>query len=260
MSKQELSQMGSAKVILLERNGIQVIEKHQPTPVEATFYQNHAESFNQQGIYVPNLIELDMHRNTLQIEYIPNLVEQDFLRQDHRVIKQLVSLHEVTPTAKDLYHTHQWTLSATQQALTTLMLDRATEHFFYLTQENSGHLFDSANLISGDTNAGNWGLRKNGELVLFDWERFSKGHVAIDLAPLIKGMGTQDDYLEVAQKYVECARQGHPKELTGAIVEAKTWIVVEVVNILVSRNNPQTSKYLNWFRQTLPNWVKSLSA
>lgn len=260
MTNKELSQMGSAKVHLLERNGVHVIEKHHPAPVEVAFYKNHAESFNQQGIYVPHLIEVDMQRNTLQIEYVPNLIEQDFLLQDPRVIQQLALLHKVKPTTDDLYHTHRWTKKATQQVLTTLMLDRATEDFFYLTQENAGHLFDSANLVSGDTNAGNWGLRENGELALFDWERFSTGHVAIDLAPLIKGMGSQGDYLEVAQKYAKCAGQGNPKELASAIAQAKTWIVVEVVNILISRNNPQTCKYVNWFRQTLPNWVKSLHA
>ena len=49
-------------------------------------------------------------------------------------------------------------------------------------------------------------------------------------------------------------------ELARDIGLAKAWIVVEVVNILVSRKNPQTSKYLDWFRQTLPQWAKSLSA
>lgn len=115
-------------------------------------------------------------------------------------------------------------------------------------------------MISGDSNAGNWGQRENGELVLFDWERFSTGHVAIDLAPLIEGMGTFDDYLNVAGKYIECAEKGETTELARDIGLAKAWIVVEVVNILVSRENPQTSKYLDWFRQTLPQWAKSLSA
>jgi hypothetical protein len=32
------------------------------------------------------------------------------------------------------------------------------------------------------------------------------------------------------------------------------------VNILVSRQNPQTSKYIDWFKQTLPKWAKDLSA
>jgi len=61
-------------------------------------------------------------------------------------------------------------------------------------------------------------------------------------------------------KYIKCAEKGETTELARDIGLAKAWIVVEVVNILVSRENPQTSKYLDWFRQTLPQWAKSLSA
>lgn len=260
MSKQELNQMGSAKVYLVEKHGISFIEKQQVEQVEVAFYQHQAKPFNELGILVPELIDYDHQQNTLRIEYIPHSVNQEFLLEEPRVIEQLAKIHRLSPTSNGVYHPHQWTQPATSQALNTLKLDAKTERFFYQLQEQSGPLFNAKNLISGDTNAGNWGRRDNGDLVLFDWERFSTGHIAIDLAPLIEGMGTFDDYLKVAGKYVKCAEKGETTELARDIGLAKAWIVVEVVNILVSRKNPQTSKYLDWFRQTLPQWAKSLSA
>ncbi|WP_390909508.1 phosphotransferase family protein [Pantoea ananatis] len=54
-----------------------------------------------------------------------------------------------------------------------------------------------------NTNAGNWGKRENGELVLFDWERFGPGSPATDLAPLVKGMGREEDYRAIARRYCQ---------------------------------------------------------
>ncbi|MEZ8386070.1 choline kinase, partial [Vibrio splendidus] len=47
------------------------------------------------------------------------------------------------------------------------------------------------------------------------------------------------------------------EELIKQLIIAKSWIVVEVTNILVTRNNPQASKYINWFREQLPTWLAS---
>ncbi len=114
-------------------------------------------------------------------------------------------------------------------------------------------------MISGDSNAGNWGQRENGELVLFDWERFSTGHVAIDLAPLIEGMGTFDDYLKVAGRYIKCAEKGETTELALDIGLAKAWIVVEVVNILVSRKIRRPANIWTGFDKPCRNGPKALA-
>lgn len=37
VSQQELNQMGSAKVFLIEKDGVQVIEKRNPTQIEVAF-------------------------------------------------------------------------------------------------------------------------------------------------------------------------------------------------------------------------------
>ncbi|MCV5388257.1 aminoglycoside phosphotransferase, partial [Escherichia coli] len=120
MSQQELNQMGSARVFLIEKDGVQVIEKRNPTQIEVAFYQPYAEQFNALGIHVPRLIQFDDQKNVLHIEYVPHAVDQAFLLEDARVIEQLVKLHQLPPTSDGIYHRHQWTPQATQQALATL--------------------------------------------------------------------------------------------------------------------------------------------
>lgn len=123
MSKQELNQMGSAKVYLVEKHGISFIEKQQVEQVEVAFYQHQAKPFNELGILVPELIDYDHQQNTLRIEYIPHSVNQEFLLEEPRVIEQLAKIHRLSPTSDGVYHPHQWTQPATSQALNTLKLD-----------------------------------------------------------------------------------------------------------------------------------------
>ena len=260
MSRKELNQMGSAQVYLVEMEGRKVIEKRNPTQVEVAFYQQHSATFNQLGILVPEFVGFDTEQDTLWIEYIPHQIEQDFLLQDPRILSRLVQIHQTSPPSDNaIFKTHNWTEQATTSALETLQLDARTEACLRHFQTKAQYLFKSQTLLSGDSNAGNWGLRDNGDLVLFDWERFSIGHPAIDLSPLVAGMGTLKDYEQVAKRYIELGGKGIESELATAILLAKAWIVIEVTNLLVSRNNPQASKYIEWFRQTLPNWCEPVA-
>ncbi|MGR5209018.1 phosphotransferase [Vibrio rotiferianus] len=260
MSRKELSQMGTAQVYLVEMDGRKVIEKRNPTRVEVAFYQQHSATFNQLGILVPKFVGFDTEQDTLWIEYIPHQIDQDFLLQDPRILSRLVRIHQTPPPSDNvLFKTHNWTEQATASALETLQLDAQTEACLRHFKTKAQYLFKSQTLLSGDSNAGNWGLRDNGELVLFDWERFSTGHPAIDLSPLVAGMGTMEDYKQVTKQYIALGGKGIESELTTAVLIAKAWIVIEVTNLLVSRSNPQASKYIEWFRQTLPKWCKSVS-
>ncbi|CCN45263.1 Predicted choline kinase involved in LPS biosynthesis (fragment) [Vibrio nigripulchritudo MADA3029] len=122
--------------------------------------------------------------------------------------------------------------------------------------QNTEHsIFTMQSFISGDTNNGNWGRRYNGELVLFDWERFGLGCPTIDLAPLVSGMGSIDAFEAIIEQYSKVDSYNLPTDPLTNLIVAKTWIAVEVINILVSRDNPQKPKYLEWFNNTLPDWL-----
>lgn len=99
------------------------------------------------------------------------------------------------------------------------------------------------------------GGEKNGEWVLFDWERFGTGSPAIDLAPLIKGMGSRQSILQLAERYSVHYLHMPARQLATEITLAKAWIVSEVVSLLYDRNKTDFELYLNWYRETLPGWL-----
>ncbi len=122
------------------KDGVQVIEKRNPTQIEVAFYQRYAEQFNALGIHVPRLIQFDDQKTFCTLNTFPTQSEQAFLLEDDRVIEQLVKLHQLPPTSDGIYHRHQWTPQATQQALATLELGSETEQFFHNLQQRSAHL------------------------------------------------------------------------------------------------------------------------
>lgn len=119
-------------------------------------------------------------------------------------------------------------------------------------------MFGYQSLISGDSNAGNWGRRENGDLVLFDWERFGKGSPAIDLAPLVKGMGTKQTFIDLAERYCQLSFHHDFKALAREIAIAKAWIVTEVVVLLDERQKAALPLYIKWYKEHLPGWLDSV--
>ncbi len=64
-------------------------------------------------------------------------------------------------------------------------------------------LFTPQCWISGDPNPTNWGVRSDGTLVLYDWERFGKATPALDLAITVPGLGDWASFQAVAAAYLE---------------------------------------------------------
>lgn len=102
-------------------------------------------------------------------------------------------------------------------------------------QEDSQQLFKPYCWINADTNPTNWGVRKDGSVVLFDWERISCGSPAVDLSIIMPGLGTPDNSLElsIAKKYLKMwSNEGldfpfSERKLLQQIKLAKIWSVVE---------------------------------
>lgn len=93
--------------------------------------------------------------------------------------------------------------------------------------------------------------------MLFDWERFSTGHPAIDLAPLIKGMGTPEEYRHLAARYCRFNPRSE-NDLTRDIALAKAWIVSEVITLLHQRQKADFPRFQHWYRGYLPDWLKQI--
>lgn len=255
MSVDNLSRMGTANVtLLMDEAGHLVIEKSPVSNVEFSFYQHTAKHLAKVDISTPKLLLSNPYTRTLRLEYIPYQVDQDEVGRDE-VLSILSRLHCYQPDPSWIYHHHSWSEAALEKSLALLALsDRAAKQLRYIQQE-SGPLFSGQCLISGDSNAGNWGKRNGDDFVLFDWERFSTGSPAIDLAPLIKGMGSKQKFTDFAERYNCISRNYNTNNLAREIAIAKAWIVTEVVLLLYERKKSDFQFYLNWYREHLPDWL-----
>ncbi|HBL4903956.1 TPA: phosphotransferase [Enterobacter hormaechei] len=258
MSAMDLSKMGTAKVVLntSDCNHI-VIEKWPVSDVEWAFYLYAATELNQAGIATPTLFSADAALRQLKLEYIPYKVDQTAVANDY-AIAMLGRLHRYPANSEWLYHTHTWTETALENALMLLALPELNVRQLRRFQQNSNALFACQSLVSGDSNAGNWGRRENGNLVLFDWERFGKGSPAIDLAPLIRGMGTKQEFIDLAERYCQLSSHQNIRELAREIAVVKAWIVTEVIVLLHMRRKSTFPLYLNWYREHLPAWLDNV--
>jgi len=255
MSALDLAKMGAAKVALnVSDCGHKVIEKCPVGQVEYSFYQSAATELNLAGVVTPKLFSADASLRKLKMEYIPNKVEQYDVANDE-VIIMLGRLHSYPANSDWCYRTHLWSELALEKSLLLLALPEKCAQQLRLFQQCSDVMFGYQTLISGDSNAGNWGRRENGDLVLFDWERFGKGSPAIDLAPLIKGMGTKQTFIDVAERYCRLCFCSDFNKLAREIAIAKAWIVTEVIVLLNERNKAEFPFYLNWYREHLPGWL-----
>ncbi|MGK9173475.1 aminoglycoside phosphotransferase family protein [Yokenella regensburgei] len=254
MATDDLSRMGASRVVRVrDKTGRLRIEKAPVSEVEYCFYQHVAGELNQAGIATPALISADAARRALILEYIPHPVSQADVTADD-ILLMLGQLHRFPARAEWVFHQHQWSESALEKTLALLSLSQQSAQQLRRFQRCSEVLFFPKRLISGDTNAGNWGKRANGGYVLFDWERFGQGSPAIDLAPLIKGMGRQQEFEALAARYQRFSSDKE-KHLAREIAIAKAWIVSEVVTLLEERQKSDLSRYLSWYREHLPAWL-----
>ncbi len=256
MSTQNLAKMGHARVSIESLNGVDCVLKQGASAVEIHFYQTAASHLT--GVNAPALLQID--GSNLYIEHIPNSLSLQELRTRSELYAQLASLHLCKYIPAFAVKKHDWTRLATDNALKILKLSDCEASTVQYIQSLSGCIFECNTLISGDTNDGNWGTRNSGELVLFDWERFGYGSPAIDLAPLVNGMGTVADYKLIINQYTQHNPLWSQEKLLKHLIIAKCWIMVEVVNILVNRNNPQQETYINWYRVNIPLWLSAVKS
>jgi hypothetical protein len=115
-------------------------------------------------------------------------------------------------------------------------------------------LFAATCLLSGDPNPANWGLRADGTLVLFDWERCCHGTPALDLAITVPGLGTRADFHRVATVYSPGAGRAEVDRLAGEIGLAKVWSVVEFL-AGVADGTIEPAFALNDLLDAIPAWM-----
>jgi thiamine kinase-like enzyme len=236
------------RVQLENRN---VVVKANVAPREAAFYQNFAPGLNAHGIRTP---KLEMHCESngelwLVLEAIPEPLPDKRWLADPQVLETLRNLHEFKfDHAPEFAFQPTWTQAMNAHALQFLPkhLEEKLEEFRALAQP----LLELRNLISGDPNPMNWGVLENGDPVLFDWDRFGLGTPALDLAITVPGLGSSEDYANVAATY-----RGQPDaQLAREIALAKVWVIVDILGyvqeqLVFERMQPFIGDIQSWFKQ-----------
>jgi hypothetical protein len=255
MTQHELAKMGSASVNIQMLDGTPCIRKSGASLVERHFYQRAAPHLH--GLNTPALLKVK--GETLFLEQIPHPVTLAQLHHNEQTFTQLASLHNSRYQPDFTLKAHAWSLADTDDALSILCLPESANEKIRYIQQLGRELFEESCLISGDSNEGNWGTRDNGELVLFDWERFGYGSPAIDLAPLVPQMGSLAEYEAIIEHYLRHSSLLSGDRLLRHLIMAKCWLIIEVTNLLTRRGKALEQRYLEWYRQQVPHWLESVA-
>jgi hypothetical protein len=170
------------------------------------------------------------------IEDIPYMLPKERWNGDIEQIKVLFNLHFNTWNKNSGIKKpfdFNWSEGLTKKAMA--LFPSTLEVVIEQLRLKSKAIFSPFCWISGDPNPTNWGIRNNGELVLFDWERIGYASPAIDLAITMPGLGTLDNSLEIkiATTYIsfwEDSTIEFPysiEELAEQIVIAKMWSALD---------------------------------
>lgn len=157
------------------------------------FYKSVAPRVRAAGVGVPDLLwSMDMgDASWIVLEDIPASLPRERWLADPAVMAALRRLHESELPPFDLpaIFRPKWPDAMTDEALAAFPAPRRVElkPILKRNQREAAGLFTARVPISGDPNPTNWGLRDDGTVVLYDWERYSQATPAIDLAITIPG-------------------------------------------------------------------------
>jgi aminoglycoside phosphotransferase (APT) family kinase protein len=244
-----------------------VIVKAAPTTTEALFYQQIAPILQAQGVTTPHLLWADLTAPTtwFVLEAIPLPLPPERWQADLAVLTQLKQLHQATvPSLPFSPFVPSWTDDLTQAAAAQWPRTQRAQAQRKLAafQARSQHLFANQCWISGDPNPLNWGLRANGTVVLYDWERFGRGTPALDLAITVPGLGEHHLFEQVAQQYLSAQPTEHSDTtlelLVRDIAHAKVWNVVEFV-AMISRGDVTPTDRIQALIDKLPQWLEAIT-
>ncbi len=268
-----LGGMSLARVYRARFGGISLIVKASPSTKETFFYERAAGPLGQAGVPTPRL-EWSAHLPGgcwLILEDIPDPlpIRWDHYQPDLRMVAVLCRLHAATfeaPTELPDLYTPRWTNSMTRAALSIFPAKVASQLApdLLAIEGETQHLFEPRCWISGDPNPTNWGVRRDGTPVLYDWERFGRGTPALDLAIAVAGLGDESAYIDIAAIYVGQWERVNgtcpwPLEvLSRDIGLAKVWSVVEFMShhTISAANIPKET--LDRLVGIVPHWLGSV--
>lgn len=233
---------------------------------EFDVYNAHSLFFKENNINIPKMYFSwsENSEHWIVIEDIPQPFPRIRWKADMEQIKLLYLLHSKSMYGKidlaDPYHS-MWNDNLIENIEQLLPLDLKIR--LDNIKATTGVLFNPLCCISGDPNPTNWGIRKNGDIVLFDFERIGYGNPAIDLSITIPGFGTNDSSLEreIATKYISLWNKDGLKfpftveELTQYIHIGKIWSALDFLN---KNYKPMNQEHIQNYLKHLTEQTKLL--
>ena len=235
---------------------------------EVEFYKQLAPRLREQGIPIPNLewSASDADSEWMVIEHIPQLLPLARRGADTEMLRVLNRLHTTALDLSDIpFETYRprWDSRLTADALGLFPRELAhqLDAALGILQKECEPLFTPTHPLSGDPNPRNWGMRADGSLVLFDWERFCFGSPALDLAITVPGLGNAALYQRAAAMYSSFAPEGNAVELSRINQLAremwlgKIWSVVEFLAEHAEDASAADPDTIAWLVGEFPNTV-----
>lgn len=264
VSHERLGGMGQGRVYHARSANRTVIVKRTGA-VEDYFYRVLVPAWPELRRHTPRLLAAVEAEGQpwLLLEAIPNPLPQARRLADPEVLDVLRSIHTSTfpalPATLALYRP-TWDMTATDRALAALPAsDAATlARPLDILRRAAQPLFTPRTPLSGDPNPANWGLRDDGSLVLFDWERLCLGTPALDLAITVPGLGDPVAFRLVAAVYATDASSEAIEQLAREIALAKVWSAVEFLAQNAGRGE-RTEATVAWLAQHLAGWLLPLA-
>lgn len=275
-----LGGLSGSRVLRVRATDGSVVVKGGARAAEVEFYENIAPLLVNRGVGVPDLLWAGVvvpanGERWLVIEAIPTPLPRERWGPDPEVLATLGRIHragdEPLPTlsAPDAFRP-AWPAATSQLALATLTAlppDEVAALDTILTglRAATAPLFAPECPLSGDPNPANWGLRTGGTLVLFDWERFCLGTPALDLAPIVPGLGIADDFAAAAERYLAATADPAARRSSNTIARlaqeialAKVWTAVELLAGIGQGLVPD-GPTADWLRTQFPGWVRTIA-
>ncbi len=272
---EQLGGMSGSRVLRVQGERGSAVVKGGAKAAETEFYEVIAPVLAARGAGVPDLLWAGTAagESWLIIEEIPTPLPRERWGPDPEVLTALARIHSAGNLLPPLWSADAfrpaWPPETSALAMEALgapgggsLSDVAVE--LAGMQANAAPLFVPACPLSGDPNPANWGIRRDGSLVLFDWERFCWGTPVLDLAALVPGLGTAEDFLAVAGGYAAARTKAGDSPLESLevaafareIALAKAWHVVELL-AGIAAGNGGADRMLDWLRGSFPNWMRA---
>lgn len=237
-----------------------LVLKASPHPREVQFYRDLVPRLDT-GIVAPQCFLAD--DDWLLLEHVDEPLPRQRWLADTSMMRALASLHRSRSARTCMTDPFlpAWTpeLNSGAVALVAREDRAAARRALHRLHGESGQWLSGDVLVSADPDPDNWGVRRDGTLVLFDWERTGLATPAVDVALTVRGLPSRDQLRLSAAAYLDVQERDHihwsAEDFTFGLAVVKAWACVE---LLAREDTEPLSPELRSLAIALPAWLAQI--